>query len=150
MNVNLGDITFGVSNVFEGPKDADESRKKTINAHNVVRGKKPLQSAGLENDRRSYAFFFDETFCDVSAQKAKLEAAHTSGNALPLTEGHIYSGKHFVVESLKIKFLKTDGSGRAVRLEGKISLIEGQASGLGSAIGVAISAVAALNPLLRR
>ena len=142
MDAKLGDIQMGVSNAMEGPTGSDETLANTINEHQVVRGKPPLQIAGPENDRRSLSFFFDETFCDVGAQDAKLRAAQATRTPLPLTLGQIYLRKHFVVEKVAISLRKMDRRGRP-------KLIEGQRGGIGGLIGAAVSAVASLNPLLR-
>ena len=149
MDAKLGDIQMGVSNVMEGSTGSDETLAITVNEHQVVRGKPVLQIAGPENDRRSLTFFFDETFCDVGVQDAKLRAAHLTRTPLPLTLGHIYLRKHFVVEKVSIGLRKTDRRGRPVRIEGRIDLIEGRRGGIGGLIGAAVSAVATLNPLLR-
>ena len=149
MDAKLGDIQMGVSNVMEGPTASEETLATTVNEHQVVRGKPPLQIAGQENDRRKLSFFFDETFCDVPAQDAKLRAAHLTRTPLPLTLGHIYLRKHFVVEKVHITLRKMDRRGRPARIEGKIDLIEGKRGRFGGLVGAAVSAVASLNPLLR-
>ena len=144
----FGDIRFGVANVFEGPTSAEETLTNSFSTYDVVRGKKPVHDAGQDNDRRSFSFFFDETFCDVPAQEAKLRAAHASRSALPLVMGHVYLGQSFAVEKVSIKHIKTGRSGRSVRIEGTIELIEAP-GGAGGVQALASAAIAVLNPLLR-
>lgn len=146
----LGDIRFGTGNTFEGPTADSETLTNTFVLHEVVRGKKPVQDAGQDNDRRSISFFFDETFCDVGANEAKLRAAHASRSALPLIMGHAYAGKHYAVEKVTITKRKTARNGASIRIEGSLDLVE-VPGGLASAYSaIASAAVAVLNPLLRR
>jgi len=148
----LGDIILG-TDVMTGPTGSEEELGNTINEHQVVRGKPVLQDAGEENDRRSFRFFFDETFCDVSAQYAKLRAARESRTALPLVHGNgAYLGKRYVVQSVRITHQKAAPDGRPVRIEGELELIEapGASFSLGGIIGVATAAIALINPLVRR
>ena len=148
----LGDIMFG-ADVMTGPTGSDETLGNTINEHQVVRGKPVLQDAGEENDRRSFRFFFDETFCDPAAQYALLHAARASRSALPLVHGNgAYLGKHYVVKSVRITHRKTAASGRPVRIEGELELLEapGLSFTLGGIIGLATAALALINPLVKR
>lgn len=145
----LGDIQFGTGNAFEGPTADSETLTNSFVLHEVVRGKKPVQDAGQDNDRRSISFFFDETFCDVPANEAKLRAAHARRSALPLIMGHAYAGKHYAVEKVRITKRKTTRNGVSVRIEGQLDLVEvsGGLTSFGTAI--ASAAIAVLNPLLR-
>jgi len=148
----LGDIIMG-TDVMTGPTGSEEDLGNTINEHQVVRGKPVLQDAGEENDRRTFRFFFDETFCDVAAQYAKLLAARASREALPLVHGDgAYLGKRYVVERVRITHRKATASGAPVRIEGEIELIEapGGSFTLGGILGVATAAIALINPLVRR
>ncbi len=148
----LGDIILGID-VMTGPTGSEEELGNTINEHRVVRGKPVLQDAGEENDKRSFRFFFDETFCDVAAQYARLRAARASREALPLVHGNgAYLGKRYVVQSVRITHQKATASGTPVRIEGEIELIEAPAGSfsLGGIIGVATAAIALINPLVRR
>ena len=148
----LGDILLG-ADVMTGPVGSEEELCNTINEHMVVRGKPVLQDAGEENDRRTFRFFFDETFCDVGAQYAKLRAARASREALPLVNGNgAYLGKRYVVQRVRITHRKTSPSGAPVRIEGEIELIEapGGSFTLGGVIGAATAALALINPLVRR
>ncbi len=148
----LGDIILG-TDVMTGPVSSGEDLGNTINEHQVVRGKPVLQDAGQENDRRTFRFFFDETFCDVAAQYEKLRAARASREALPLVHGNgAYLGKRYVVQSVRITHKKATPSGAPVRIEGELELIEapGGSFTLGGIIGVATAAIALINPLVRR
>lgn len=148
----LGDILLG-TDVMTGPTGSEEELGNTINEHMVVRGKPVLQDAGEENDRRTFSFFFDETFCDPVAQYAKLRAVRASREALPLVHGNgAYLGNRYVVKSVRITHRKATPSGRPVRIEGEIELIEAPGSSftLGGILGVATAAIALINPLVRR
>jgi len=148
----LGDIILGID-VMTGPVSSGEDLGNTINEHQVVRGKPVLQDAGQENDRRTFRFFFDETFCDVAAQYKKLRAARASRKALPLVHGNgAYLGKRYVVQSVRITHKKATPSGAPVRIEGELELIEAPSGSftLGGIMGVATAAIALINPLVRR
>ena len=148
----LGDIKFGVSSILTGPVRADETLDNTINEHQVVRGKPVPQRAGEELDRRSFAFFFDETFCNPQAEYTKLLAARSSGSVLPLVMGNgTYLGKKYEIQSINIIHLKTREGGALVRLEADIYLLEvpGTALSIGG-MGIATAISALLNPLTRR
>ena len=157
----LGDIPLG-SDVLTGPTGSDEQLDNTINEHPVVSGKPVPQRAGEELDRRRFTFFFDETFCDPEAEYAKLKAARSSGSILPLVFGNGgYGGEQYEVKSVRIRHRKTTASGRVVRIDASVDLLEvprgaitlySAASGLSSLIGSGVAAVAraVINPLVRK
>ena len=152
MFVFLGDIRLGVGNIMTGPTGSDEQLDNTIEEHAVVRGKPIPQDAGEELDRRSFEFFFDESFCDPQAEYYRLRAARSSRSAMPLVMGNGgYLGKSYAVQSLSVTHLKTTEGGSLVRLEATIDLIEAPA-GAFSIGGVGIAAIgrALINPLIRR
>jgi len=148
----LGDIQLGVSSIMTGPAGSEEQLDNTIEEHAVVRGKPIPQDAGEELDRRSFSFFFDESFCNPQVEYYKLRAARSSRSVMPLVMGNGgYLGKSYAVQSLSITHLKTTEGGALVRLEANIDLIEAPA-GAFSIGGVGIAAIgrALINPLIRK
>lgn len=145
----LGDIQLGV---LTGPTGSEEQLDNTINEHKVVRGKPVPQDGGEELDRRSFRFFFDETFCDPQAQYMMLLAARSSRSVMPLVFGNgTYLGKSYAVQSVNIGHKKTSKSGRVTRIEASIDLIEVPAGALSiGGVGLAALARALINPLTRR
>ncbi|WP_310620883.1 phage tail protein [Flexibacterium corallicola] len=152
MFANLGPFKLGVSNVMQGPTAASETLSATINEHKVVRGKPVPQLGGQELDKRSFSFFFDESFCNPEAEYTKLKAAQALGTVMPLIFGFGgYGGKSYQIKSTQLTVKKTTEHGRVVRLEASISLVEvpnSVLSLLGSA--VASTARALTNPLIKR
>lgn len=148
----LGDIQFGVSNIMTGPTASEETLENTINEHPVVRGKPVPQDAGEELDRRSFDFFFDESFCDPQSEYDKLRGVRSSRSVLPLVMGNgTYLGKRYAVQSVDVNHLKTTEGGRLVRLEAHIELLEVPNGALSiGGVGLASIARALINPLLRR
>lgn len=153
----LGSIPLGVD-ALTGPRAHSIERKATFAQHDTTRGKPALQEIGEELDTQSFDFFFSEEFCDVSSERAKLEAAFALKTPLPLTLGSgEYYGKRYVVDSLSITVVKTDRSGLPVRIEATIGLLEDPiAGGLLSLLtsfarssAQAISSLASKNPLLK-
>lgn len=152
MFVFLGDFQLGTSNIMTGPTGSEEQLDNTIEEHAVVRGKPIPQDAGEELDRRSFSFFFDESFCDPQAEYYRLRAARSSRSAMPLVMANGgYLGKSYAVQSLSITHKKTTEGGSLVRLEANIDLIEAP-TGAFSIGGVGIAAIgrALINPLIRR
>lgn len=145
----LGNIRIGVS-AHTGPTASNEALKNDYAEHAVLEGKPVLQKMGEALDLRNLSFFFDETFCDPSAENAKLISAHKTQSPMALVMGLAsYAGKSFVVESTSIEHQKTTPSGQITRLEGKLRLKE--ASG-GSALssGPARGLRALVNPFIQR
>ncbi|MBO9421703.1 phage tail protein [Labrenzia sp. R4_2] len=148
----LGDLQLGVSSVMTGPTGASETLENSFHEHKVLRGKPIPQEAGEKLDKRSFSFFFDESFCDPEAEYAKLKAMRSKRQAVPLIFGNgSYDGKKFWPKSVKITLQKTTESGRIVRLEASIELIEvpGGALSIGGS-GAASLARAIINPLTKR
>lgn len=149
----LGDVLqLGVSSIMAGPTASSEVLSNTLKEHKVVRGKPVPQEGGEELDKRSFSFFFDESFCDPQIEYAKLRAARSSRSVLPLVFGNGgYNGKKYWIKSIRIKHQKTTQSGRLVRLDATIQLIEvpSGAVSLGG-IGPAGLSRAVTNPFTRR
>lgn len=143
---------MGVSSVMTGPTGASETLENSGHVHKTLRGKPVLQVAGEELDKRSFSFFFDESFCDPEAEYAKLKAMRSNGEAWPLIFGNgSYNGKKYWPKSVKVTFQKTTENGRIVRLEASIKLIEVSGGSLSiGGVGVASLARAIINPLTKR
>ena len=149
MRFTLGDISFG-SDVLTGPTSFGEELTNSLPEHAVVRGKPVVQDTGEELDKRSFAFFFDETFCEPEAELAKLRAAHASRSALALVPASgAYRGKRFVVVSISPDIKKTRENGRVTRVSASMKLKEATGSAI-SGPAIASLAIALVNPLTRR
>lgn len=153
-----GDIPLGTAPVT-GPVGHDFSMTNTFAQHAPTRGKPVLQDIGSELDVRNFEFFFDEAFCDVELEFAKLNAAFLLKTPQPLTLANGgYDGKHYVVETLSGRITKTDRHGKPVRIEATIGLLEDPLLGglfarlnaIAKARASAISLKAAVNPEVRR
>jgi hypothetical protein len=160
MRILLGDIILGTSAALTGPTDHASGSATTIPQYPVNRGKPIPHVVGDELDIQDFSFFFDETFCDVAANKARLEGAFASKSpqALVIGNGSLFRGKRFIVEALDMATLQTDRSGNPVRIEGHISLLEDPvAGGLGGLLdritrarAIARGSLASLNAGVRR
>jgi hypothetical protein len=148
----LGNIQLGVSSIMTGPIGSEEDLGNTLNEHAVVRGKPVPQDGGEELDRRSFSFFFDETFCDPQRQYALLLMARSTREVLPLVMGNgTYLGKRYAVQGVNITHLKTTEGGALVRLEAGIDLLEVPSGALSiGGVGIAALGRALINPLIRR
>lgn len=113
----LGKIRIGDA-TWTGPTASDVTRKASLPEHEVARGKPQVQDTGDDLDRRTLEFFFDETFCDPLAEKAKLDAAFAGRTPLPLVGGDgAYDGVHWLIEEVSTQTLKTTPNGRVVRVK---------------------------------
>ncbi len=119
----LGSIAFGLD-PKTGPTALSEKLGNSFARHDVIRGKPVLQDIGRELDTIALSFFFDETFCDPEPEWEKLHACYRLKEALPFVFGGTYDGRTFVIETLEKKVQKTSRSGRVVRVEAEMSLIE--------------------------
>lgn len=120
----LGKIRIGDA-TWTGPTASGLARKASLPEHAVARGKPQVQDTGDELDTKSLQFFFDETFCDPVAEKAKLEAAFFRRTPLPLVGGDgSYDGVRWLIEECTVETLKTTPTGRVVRAKVSLSLKE--------------------------
>ncbi|MCH2165942.1 MAG: phage tail protein [Marinovum sp.] len=153
----LGSIPMG-SDSLTSPTGQNLTRKNTFAQHDVTRGKPVLQDIGSELDTQDFDFFFSEEFCDPQAELKKLELAFALKTPLPLKiTGGAFSVRRFVVQSLRINVRKTNRSGRIVRVEATLSLIEAPITNLRAllqsmalAAAPALARVAGGNPNVRR
>ncbi|MDD7908642.1 MULTISPECIES: phage tail protein [Stappiaceae] len=148
----LGNIQLGTSSVMAGPTAATETLVNDFHEHKVVRGKPVPQRGGEALDRRSFSFFFDESFCNPEAEYARLVAAKIAGDVMPfIPGGGGFNGKNYFIKQIKGTTHKTSVSGRVVRIAATLELVEVPNGALSiGATGIAGAAVALLNPLLKR
>ncbi|MEC5291969.1 phage tail protein [Aurantimonas sp. C2-6-R+9] len=124
MLIYFGDIPLG-SDHLTGPTADQETFENEFAEHATARGKPPIQTIGEKRDTRSFAFFFDEGFCDVSAEWAKLMLAYRLKSAATLViPGVGYGGARYVVDKLSKTTEATTRSGRLVRIDARIELSE--------------------------
>lgn len=138
------------TNALTGPSGSSEERKARFARHDVVRGKPVLQDLGNDNGRKTLDFFFDETFCDVEAEKRKIEAAFQARLPMRLYFDLIgFEISTYLIERLKVTSKKTSSTGRLVRCDIQVELTE--AALFAGGVGIAGSfARAILSPTLRR
>lgn len=151
MFARLGDIRLGGDHLT-GPTAVSETLKADFVEHATARGKPPLQDVGDGLDVSDVSFFFDETFCDPSAEEAVLKAAIRARAPLPYVGGDgAYNGTHYVIIRLKIRTRKTTASGRTTRLDASVDLKEAAVPSLlnFSASAPAVIARALSNPLTK-
>ena len=130
--IRIGDATW------TGPTATAESRSASLPEHEVARGKPVVQDTGDNLDTKTLEFFFDETFCDPVAERAKLEGAFRGRVPLAYVGGDgAYSGVRWLIEDFEVQTLKTTPAGRVVRVKVSAKLKEAPVislSGLLSAI----------------
>lgn len=124
LSVLWGSITLGVDHLT-GPIAAQTKYKNTDVEHATARGKPQVQEIGQERDEQSFSFFFDETFCDVELQHARLLAAYRSRSSAPLViPGAAFRGALWRIETLDVTTKATTASGRLVRIEASVTMKE--------------------------
>ncbi len=146
----FGTSVFGIDHLT-GPTADSEDKTARFARHDLVRGKPVLQDLGDDAGARQLSFFFDETFCNPEAELRKIDRAFT--NRVPMRLFIDLTGFEigvFVIERLRIARKKTSRSGRLVRVELEVELVE-SAVGIGSLLGSAAGLARAIaNPILRR
>ncbi|MFD2677996.1 phage tail protein [Camelimonas lactis] len=146
----LGPVRMGI---FTGPTAAGETAKATLARHNVATGKPVVQDVGDDLDAKKLSFFFDESFCDPVTELGQLQGAMNARQPLPyVSGGGSYTGARYLIESLDIKTLRTTPTGRVVRLEASLTLLEcpvqdlvGLATTIARAAAAGISSGSSLN-----
>ena len=159
MSFLLGDINFS-NQALTGPTGRSTSKSTTIPQYAVNRGKPVPHIVGDELTTKHFSFFFEETFCNVAVEKAKLEIAFATKSPLALvpSNGVGFRGIRYIVGTLDIDVLREDRSGQPVAIEGHISLLEdpllGGIGGLLNQVArgraIARAGVAAFNAVVRR
>lgn len=120
----LGSIQIGLS-PFTGPTQGSETTKATFAKIAVAEGKPVVQDRGDELNVKKLHFFFDESFCNPSAELARLEGARAARSPLPWTYGDgTYTGARYMIESIEVTLKKTTAFGRIVRVEAQLQLLE--------------------------
>ena len=145
MTLYFGTVALS-EGVLTGPTSDDWSEANTWAEHKPARGTPRLQEIGRELGTRSLSFAFDETYCDPEAELGKLQSALASKSAEALVAASgPYTGKRYVVDSLKVSIKKTTPSGRVTRLEGSVELKESPQRSL---LGLAQALARAVAPAL--
>lgn len=146
----FGDLVIGTDHLT-GPTADKETKSARFARHTPISGLSVLQDLGNDNGTKQLRFFFDETFCDVEEEKAKIEIAFQA--RVPMRLFFDLKGFEvgvYIIERLRIRHLKTSRIGRLVRAEMEVELIESPISTNGVLDAAASATRAALNPGLRR
>ncbi len=146
---------FGTSVIgtdhLTGPRSDSESKSARFARHELVRGKPALQDLGNDAGAKQLRFFFDETFCNPEAELRKIDLAFQG--RVPMRLFFDLTGFEvgvFLIERLRIQRKQISPSGRLVRVEIEVELVE-SAIGLGGLLGAAAGIARAIfNPVLRR
>jgi len=146
----LGDILIGTE-PLTGPTGDEEERAARFARHEVLRGRPILQDLGNDAGSKRLTFFFDETFCDPAAELRRLNAAFAA--RLPMQLFFDLQGFQlgtYLIERMRIERQKTAPSGRLVRVNIEVDLIE-SVTGVGGPLGGLLSGLQSVaNPLLKR
>lgn len=146
----FGDSVIGTDHLT-GPTSDTETKSARLARHTPLRGRSVLQDLGNDNGTKRLRFFFDETFCDVQVERAKIEAAFQLRVPMRLfLDLRGFEVGVYIIERLRIRNLKTTPRGRLVRVEIEVELIESPVRVGGVLDAAAGAARAALNPALRR
>ncbi|WP_037309108.1 hypothetical protein [Ruegeria halocynthiae] len=70
----FGNSVIGTDHLT-GPTADAEAKSARFARQTPLRGLSVLQDLGNDNGTKQLRFFFDETFCDVESEKAKIETA---------------------------------------------------------------------------
>ncbi|WP_299773142.1 phage tail protein [uncultured Tateyamaria sp.] len=146
----FGDSVIGTDHLT-GPTTDDEVKSARFARHTPLHGRSVLQDLGNDNGTKRLRFFFDETFCDVQVERAKIEAAFLLRVPMRLfLDLRGFEVGVYIIERLRIRNLKTTSRGRLVRVEIEVELVESPVRIDGVLDAAAGTARAALNPALRR
>jgi hypothetical protein len=146
----LGTTIIGTDHLT-GPTSDSEGTSARFARHDLVRGKPVLQDLGNDASNKQLSFFFDETFCDPQAELRKIDLAFQGRVPMRLFfDLRGFDVGVFLIERLQIKRQKTAPSGRVVRIELEVALVESVAS-RGRPLGAAADVARAIaNPIVRR
>lgn len=129
MKIGLGDLTEPTSSSY-----SEESR---IGSLEPVYGKEVDQDRGDKRTSRSLSFFFDEAFCNVESEIAKLTGARRNRSPIKLDYGRAYDGKSYIITSLSVNEQTLADDARIVRAEVTLELRESTGGSLfGAALGI--------------
>ncbi len=153
----LGTIQLGLS-PFTHPTGAEGNEKSKLARIDVAVGKPAVQDMGDDLAGTRLSFFFDESFCDPETEMNRLREARRSRAPLAYVPGDgSFRGVRFIVEEIGHEIKKTTLSGRVVRIEAHLTLIEapvddleGLATALQKSVAPALAANFPLNVLARK
>ena len=140
---SFGRIKIGLGDLTE-PTSSSYSEESRIGSLEPVYGKEVDQDRGDKRTSRSLSFFFDEAFCNVENEIAKLTGARRNRSQIKLDYGRTYDGKSYIITSLSVNEQTLADDARIVRAEVTIELRE---SSGGSLTGATARIVA---PLIMR
>lgn len=146
---------FGTSVIgtdhLTGPTSDSEDKAARFARHSLVRGKPALQDLDNDAGAKQLRFFFDETFCDPEFELRNIDLAFQGREPMKLFLDLLgFEIGVFLIERLRIKRKKTSPSGRLVRVEVEVELVESDIS-FGGLLGAAAGIARAIaNPILRR
>lgn len=126
------------------PTSSSYSEETRLSSLEPVYGKDIDQDRGDRRASRSLSFHFDQAFCDVEGEIAKLQLARRSRSPIRLDYGRSYDGKSYLITNLSVTEHGIDSDGRMLRAELTISLRETSHATLFGAIASIAS------PLIRR
>lgn len=128
----LGSIPIGLS-PLTGPTEAGEREKSKLARIAIAIGKPALQDMGDELAEKRMRFFFDESFCIPETELSRLREARRARQPLPLVGGDgSFTGARYLVEEIHGDIKKTTVSGRIVRIEAHLTLVEAPVDNLES------------------
>lgn len=157
MLFSFGSIPMGTSHPT-GPTGQTVARKNAFAQYGVTRGKPVVHDIGEDLDVQTFDFFFSEEFCDPQAELNRLNLAFSLKTPLPLIGlARTFLGKRYVVEALDVTVTQTNRSGKVVRVEATITLLEaptpnlfGLLTSIAKAVAPALTGSAPTNPNVRR
>lgn len=153
----LGSIPIGLSSLT-GPVEAEESEESELAQIKPATGKPAVQDMGDNLSEKRMRFFFDETFCRPEEEMARLRAARAAREPLPWSPGDgSFTGLRYIVQRIEGVLKKTTATGRIVRIEASLTLLEAPVQDLtalerrfAAQSAPALAANAALNVIVRR
>ncbi len=146
----LGNSVIGTDHLT-GPTADSEIKSARFARHMPLRGRSVLQDLDNDNGTKRLRFFFDETFCNVEAERRSIELAFQA--RIPMRLFFDLQGFEvgvYIIERLRVRHLKTTRRGRLVRAELEVELVESPVRIDGTLDAAAGAVRAALNPGLRR
>lgn len=146
---------FGTSiigtNHLTGPIADTESKSARFARHEPVRGKPVFQDLGDDANTKQLNFFFDEVFCNPEVELGKINLAYKTRIPMRLFIDLVgFEVNVFLIERLRVTTKKTTPSGRVVRVELQVDLIESTLDVTGLRNAAAGLARAIRNPFIRR
>ncbi len=133
---SFGRIKIGLGDLTE-PTSSSYSEESRIGSLEPVYGKEVDQDRGDKRTLRSLSFFFDEAFCNVEGEIAKLTGARLNRSPIKLDYGRTYDGKSYIITRLSVNEQTLAQDARIVRAEVTLELRESTGDALlGAALGI--------------